>query len=125
MMVDGAGPRSPARHLHDHLEDLDETLVEGRPVLEVDRWRRLLGSRATRRPCRPGERLVDGLEVVQAGGQQERQRRADEAGADPAAAALVDPAHLVGVEHRAAVGAQVPGGARVDDDQGAVAEGAG
>ena len=69
-----------------------------------------------------GEHLVDGLEVVQAGREHERQRRADEQVLDVAGQLLVEPAHLVGVEHRAVLRLEDSGGAGVDDDETAVAE---
>ena len=62
-----AGPRCPS-HLHDHLEDLGETLVEGCPVLEVDGLPSLSATYETVRAVDENalgrEHLVDRLEVA-------------------------------------------------------------
>ena len=92
-------------------------------MLEVDRLAGLLGTVGDEAAVLAhGERLVDGLEVVQAGREQEGQRRADEQVLDVAAQLLVEPAHLVGVEHRAVLWLEDSGRAGVDDDETAVAE---
>ena len=112
-----------AGDVHDDVEDLGEALVEGRPVLEVDALAGPLGGRRDEAPVRTlGEHLVDGLEVVQPRRQEEGQRGADEEVLDVAGQLLVEPGHLVGVEHRAVVGVEHAGGAGVDDDEAAVAE---
>ena len=69
-----------------------------------------------------GRLLVDRLEVVQAGGQQEGQRGPDEQVVDVAGQLLVEPRRLLRVEHRAAVRLEDPRRAGVDDDEAAVAE---
>ena len=53
MIVPGARPRSPRATSMDHVEDLVEAVLEGRPVLEVDGAAQALGSRAIRGPQAP------------------------------------------------------------------------
>ena len=92
-------------------------------MLEVDGLPDLLGPVGDDPSVRAHrEHLVDRLEVVQPGRQHERQGRPDEQVLDVAGQLLVEPAHLVGVEHRAVLRLEHPGGPRVDDDEADVAE---
>ncbi len=104
--------------LHHQLGDVAEALLEGRPVLEVGA---LAGPLPEPHPrCTPralGDRLAEGLDVVQPGRQQERQRRADQEVVDVAVQLRVQPHQLAVVEHRAALRLEHAGRAGVDDDQ--------
>ena len=92
-----------AGHRQRHLGDLLEAVLERRPVLEVERLAQLLADPAAAlAPRAAGERLVPGLDVVQARGEQERERGADEQVVDVAAHLLVEPGHLVVVERSSA-----------------------
>ena len=103
MTVRGALPRAPARDLDDHLGPPAGT-PPGRPPSA--RGRRAAGSispslAAEPAPAPCGQRLAEGLDVVQPRRQQERQRGADQQVVDVAAHLLVEPGHLLVVEHRA------------------------
>ena len=98
-------PAPPARDVDDHLGHLDEAALEGRPVLEVGVLPEDLADLAAEpAPRALGQRLAEGLDVVQPGAHQQRQRGTDQQVVDVAAHPLVEPGHLVVVEHRALVG---------------------
>jgi len=103
------GAALAVRHRQRHLGDLAEAVLEGAPVLEVDRLSHPLAE--PRAPVAPGaldERLVPRLEVVQAGREQVREGRPHEQVPEAASHLLVEPGELVGVEHGAALRLEHP-----------------
>ena len=85
---DGARRLAPLAlgDLHDHLQDPGEALLERGPVFEVEAASHPLADIGQARPPGPrGHRLVDRLEVVDALGEEEGQRGADEEVVDVAA----------------------------------------
>ncbi len=83
----------------------------------------LAGGRRDLAPGAVADRLVPRLQVVQAGREQERQRRADQQVVELAVRVLLEPLPLVRVEHRALVRrVEHAAGARVDHDQPRAAE---
>ena len=114
----GVRPRRPLATSTTICRDLDEAALERRPVLEVGVLAEHLADLAAEpAPGALGQRLSEGLDVVESRRHQQRQRGADQQVVDVAAHPLVEPGHLLVVEHRAPVGLEHPRGSRVDHDQ--------
>ena len=115
-----ARPRRPRRPCS---STVAKPSLEGGPVLEVECATHLLPPpRDSGAPRAFGHRLVDGLEVVDALGDEERQRGPDEQVVDVTAQLAVEPGHLGVVEDGAPVRVQHAGCSRVDDHQLGLAE---